>query len=162
MRFIRSARHSFTDTPRKRAALHRKQKAERAALPLFAAEIAASHKSPDDVMQARAAAWASSEARSRQRRADQWRRARCLIDAMPPRQRRRVRAAWDGAPYPADPVYLLDFLHSLEAGRFALDALPFTPRSVTPCQCALSDGQMKSGDGTMSAASTPGRVNHYP
>tara|TARA_B100000378_G_scaffold248739_1_gene221626 strand:+ start:52 stop:468 length:417 start_codon:yes stop_codon:yes gene_type:complete len=132
MRFIRSARHSFTDTPRKRAALHRKQKAERAALPLFAAEIAASHKSPDDVMQARAAAWASSEARSRQRRADQWRRARCLIDAMPPRQRRRVRAAWDGAPYPADPVYLLDFLHSLEAGRFALDALPFTPRSVTP------------------------------
>ncbi|MEO1961253.1 MAG: hypothetical protein ABGW82_09825 [Paracoccus sp. (in: a-proteobacteria)] len=51
---------------------------------------------------------------------------------MPPRQRRRVRAAWDGAPYPADPVYLLDFLHSLEAGRIALDALPFTPRRVNP------------------------------
>ena len=132
MRFIRSRRHPFTDTPRKRAALRRKQEVERAALPLFAAEIAASQKSPDDVMQARAAAWAAREARTRHRRADQWRRARCLIDAMPPRQRRRVRAAWDGAPYPADPVYLLDFLHSLEAGRFALDALPFTPRSVTP------------------------------
>ena len=132
MRFIRSRRHPFTDTPRKRAALRRKQEVERAALPLFAAEIAASQKSPDDVMQACAAAWAARAARSRQRRADQWRRARRLIDAMPPRQRRRVRAAWNGAPYPADPVYLLDFLHSLEAGRIALDALPFTPRRVTP------------------------------
>ncbi len=97
-----------------------------------AAEIAARQKSPDDVMRARANAWAAHEARTRQRRADQWRRARRQIDAMPPRQRRRVRAAWDGAPYPADPVYLLDFLHSLEAGRIALDALPFTTRRVNP------------------------------
>ena len=41
MRFIRSARHPFTDTARKRAALVRRQKADRDALPLFAAEIAA-------------------------------------------------------------------------------------------------------------------------
>ena len=135
MRFLRSARHPFTDTARKRAALARRQTADREALPLFAAEIAARQKSPDDVMQARANAWAAQEARSRQRRADQWRRARRLIDAMPPRQRRRVRAAWNAAPYPADPVYLLDFLHSLDAGRIALDALPFTLRRVNArCQ----------------------------
>lgn len=132
MRFIRSARHPFTDTARKRSALARRQTADREALPLFAAEIAARQKSPDDVMQARAKAWAAHEAHSRQRRADQWRRARRLIDAMPPRQRRRVRAAWDGAPYPADPVYLLDFLHSLEIGRIGLKALPFTLRRVNP------------------------------
>ncbi|MCF3975002.1 hypothetical protein [Paracoccus salsus] len=75
MRFIRSARHPFTDTARKRAALARGQKAERETLPLFAAEIAAHQKSSDDVMQDRANAWAASEARNRQRRADQWRRA---------------------------------------------------------------------------------------
>ncbi len=58
MRFIKSTRHPFNDTSRKRAALARKQKAEREALPLFANQIAASQKSPNDVMQARAAAWA--------------------------------------------------------------------------------------------------------
>lgn len=36
MRFIKAQRHPFTDTPRKRAALARKQLAEREALPLFA------------------------------------------------------------------------------------------------------------------------------
>ena len=132
MRFIRSTRHPFTDTARKRAALARKQEAERAALPLFAAEIAAGQQSPDDVMQARAAAWAASEARTRQWRADRWRQARREIDAMPTRMRRKLRAAWDGAPYPADPVYLLDFLHDLRIGRRSLDDLPFTPGRVTP------------------------------
>lgn len=144
MRFLSSARHPFTDTARKRAALARRQTADREALQLFAAEIAARQKSPDDVMQARANARAAHEARSRLRRADQWRRARLLIDAMPPRQRRRVRAAWNGAPYPADPVYLLDFLHSLEAGRIALDALPFTPRRVNPRGHATSE-EMAAG-----------------
>ena len=47
---------------------------------------------------------------------------------MPPQHRARLRAAWDGAPYPADPVYLLDFLHGLRIGRYSIDALPFTPR----------------------------------
>lgn len=130
MRFIKSTRHPFTDTARKRDALARKQKAEREAMPLFAAEIAASQKSPDDVMQDRADSWAASEARTRLWRADRWRQGRREIDAMPPRMRQKVRAAWDGAPYPADPVYLLDFLHDLRVGRYSLDALPFTPRRV--------------------------------
>ena len=132
MRFIKSTRHPFTDTARKRAALARKQRAERDALPLFAAEIAAGQRSPDDVMQARAVSWAVSQARRRQWRAERWRQARREIDAMPPRMRRKVRAAWDGAPYPADPVYLLDFLHDLRIGRRSLDDLPFTPGRVTP------------------------------
>ncbi len=130
MRFIKSTRHPFTDTSRKRAALARKQKAEREALPLFADEIAAGQKSPDDVMQARAAAWAVSEHQARMRRASNWRQARREIDAMPPRMRRKVRAAWNGAPYPAVPVYLLDFLHELRVGRYSVDELPFTPKPV--------------------------------
>ena len=128
MRFIKSTRHPFTDTSRKRAALARKQKAEREALPLFADEIAAGQKSTDDVMQARAEAWAISQHQTRMRRAANWRKARREIDAMPPRMRTKLRAAWNGAPYPADPVYLLDFLHGLRVGRYSVDDLPFTPR----------------------------------
>lgn len=37
MRFKRSPRHPFTDTSRKRAALRRKQRLEREALPLWSA-----------------------------------------------------------------------------------------------------------------------------
>ena len=130
MRFIKSTRHPFTDTSRKRAALARKQKAEREALPLFADQIAASQRSTDDVMQARAEAWAISQHQTRMRRAANWRKARREIDAMPPRMRTKLRAAWNGAPYPADPVYLLDFLHELRVGRYSVDELPFTPKPV--------------------------------
>lgn len=130
MRFIKSTRHPFTDTARKRAALARKQKAEREAMPLFADEIAANQRSPNDVMRARAEAWAVSEARTRKWRAERWRQARREIDAMPPRMRRKVRVAWDGAPYPADPAYLLDFLHDLRVGQCSVDNLPFTPKPV--------------------------------
>ena len=140
MRFIKSIRHPFTDTARKRAALGRRQMAEREAMPLFAAEIAASQRSPDDVMQARAVSWAVSEARRRQWRAERWRQARREIDAMPPRMRRKVRAAWDGAPYPADPVDLLDFLHDLRVGRCSIDALPFTPKPVNARGYSISIG----------------------
>ncbi len=140
MRFIKSTRHPFTDTARKRAALARKQRAERDALPLFAAEIAAGQRSPDDVMQARAVSWAVSQARRRQWRAERWRQARREIDAMPPRMRRKVRAAWDGAPYPADPVYLLDFLHDLRVGRCSIDALTFTPKPVNARGHSISIG----------------------
>lgn len=77
MRFIKSTRHPFIDTARK-------QKAERDAMPLFAAEIAAGQRSADDVMQARAESWAVGEARTRQRRAERWRQARREIDATRP------------------------------------------------------------------------------
>ncbi|WP_317054365.1 hypothetical protein [Roseovarius rhodophyticola] len=40
MRFKRTPTFAFTDTPRKRAALRRKQQRERDALPLFAAQVA--------------------------------------------------------------------------------------------------------------------------
>lgn len=142
MRFLNSTRHPFTDTARKRVALARKQKAERAALPLFADEIAASQRSADDVMQARAESWAASEARTRQWRADRWRKARREIAAMPKNMRRKLRAAWDGAPYPADPVYLLDFLHDLRVGRYSIDTLPFTPKPVNARGHSINIGDL--------------------
>lgn len=130
MRFHRSPRHPFTDTPRKRAALRRRQAKEREALPLLAALVAEAQPSEDAVMEGRAAQWLVSEARARNWRAARWRRARREIAAMEPDRAAAVRAAWNRAPYPADPTYLLDFLHGLRAGRFTLDRLPFDPSNL--------------------------------
>ena len=46
MRFKRCERHPFTDTSRKRAALRRKQRLEREALPLLADLVAGDWCSP--------------------------------------------------------------------------------------------------------------------
>ncbi|MCJ1903307.1 hypothetical protein E3U26_12930 (plasmid) [Paracoccus ferrooxidans] len=125
MRFIRYPRHSFTDTSRKRAALRRKQRLEREAMPLFAEQIAEEQPGEDEVMQARATKWAESQARTRASRAARWRAARRRLAALTDNERAVLLAAWNRAPYPADPTYLLDFLHSYSVGRFALDSIPF-------------------------------------
>ena len=76
-------------------------------------------------MEARAIHWLEQERRSRAYRADRWREARRKLSALSDNERAVLRAAWDRAPYPADPVYLLDFLHSYSVGRFTLDQMPF-------------------------------------
>ena len=145
MRFKRWERHPFTDTSRKRAALRRKQQRERDALPLFAAEIAEAQPGEDAVMEARAVAWAAQEVRDRERRAQNWRRARQRLAALSHNEQAVLRQAWDGAPYPADPVYLLDFLHAYEVGRFTLDAMPFDPVPRDPHGRRLSEPE-RQGD----------------
>ena len=132
MRFKRQRRFAFADSSRKRAALRRKQQKEREALPLFADQIAASQPSEDDVMQSRAKAWAAREDRDRAGRAAKWRQARQRLSVMSPKERRVLRRAWNCAPYPADPVYLLGFLHSYDVGRFTLDSLPFPLTRTDP------------------------------
>ena len=65
MRFKRYGRYPFNGTLLKRAAVLRKQRNEREALPLFADQITGEQQSVDDVMTARAVAWDNHEARSR-------------------------------------------------------------------------------------------------
>ncbi|MGZ3218445.1 hypothetical protein [Paracoccus sp. T5] len=139
MRFKRQARHEFTDTARKRAALRRKQQRERNALPLFAEQIAAEQPAENDVMEARALAWAASEVRSRAYRASKWIEARRRLSAFSANEAAVLRHAWNCAPYPADPVFLLDFLHGYAVGRFTLDALPFDLVARNPHGHRISD-----------------------
>mgnify|MGYP000188662194 CR=1 FL=1 len=138
MRFKRWQRHPFTDTSRKRAALRRKQQREREALPLFADQIAESQPSEDEVMANRAVQWAAQELRDRNRRAQLWLKARARINALSANERAVLRRAWDCAPYPADPVYLLDVLHSVSVGRFTLDTLPFNLVPTDPHGCRIT------------------------
>ncbi|MGB3247386.1 MAG: hypothetical protein WBB25_22865 [Sulfitobacter sp.] len=138
MRFKRWLRHPFMDTSRKRAALRRKQQREREALPLFADQIAEAQPSEDEVMEARAVQWSAQEVRDRNRRARSWIEARARIDALSLNEKAVLRRAWNCAPYPADPVYLLDFLHSFSIGRFALDSLPFNLVPTDPHGCRIT------------------------
>ncbi|WP_171181159.1 hypothetical protein [Ruegeria sp. HKCCD8929] len=132
MRFKRWPRFVFEDTPRKRAALRRKQQKERDAFPLLAEQIAESQPSEDEVMLARAAAWEQQEIRDRNRRARKWKEARSRIASFSSNEAAVLRHAWNCAPYPADPVYLLDFLHRYSVGRFTLDTLPFDLARTDP------------------------------
>lgn len=138
MRFKRWLRHPFMDTSRKRAALRRKQQREREALPLFADQIAEAQPSEDEVMEARAVQWSAQEVRDRNRRARSWIEARARIDALSLNEKAVLRRAWNCAPYLADPVYLLDFLHSFSIGRFTLDSLPFNLVPTDPHGCRIT------------------------
>ena len=127
MRFRRYIDHAFEDTRLKRLALERRQRREREALPLLAEIVAEDQPDADTVMAARADAWDQNTRRARQRRATAWREARSRLSSLSHNERSVLRDAWNRAPYPADPVYLLDFLHGYAVGRFTLDRIPFAP-----------------------------------
>lgn len=107
MRFKKTPTFAFTDSPRKRAALRRKQQRERDALPLFAEQIAEEQPSEDEEMARRAILSDTQEVRWRSDRAAEWRKARRMIDRLPDEDRRAIRRVWNCAPYPADPSRLL-------------------------------------------------------
>ncbi|WP_432816576.1 hypothetical protein [Sulfitobacter sp. JB4-11] len=130
MRFKKTPTFEFTDTPRKRAALRRKQRRERDALPLFAEQIAAAQPSEDEEMSRRADLSHAQEIRWRSDRAAKWRKARRMIDSLPAEDSLAIRRVWDCAPYPADPSRLLSVLHSYSLGKIDLRRPPF-PLSKT-------------------------------
>lgn len=117
MRFKRLTRYVFEDTPRKRAALARKQHREREALPLFADAIAAEQPDADQVMQQRAERAARQQADDRAYRAAGWRRARARLAEYPDPLRAQLRAYWQGCGWTADPSYLLGMLTSFDRGE---------------------------------------------
>lgn len=130
----------FEDTVLKRAAFARKLRLERERLPLFAAAIAQTQPDVDDVMVRRAIAWVDDQQRRRDAHAKQWRRARAAVSALGPNMQPAVRAMWQDAPYPADPVYLLTMLHSIEVGRIDPSDWPWRPRDghkFTPREKAI-------------------------
>lgn len=107
----------YIETPRKRAAVLVSQRRVREKHPLLAPLIAEQQPHPDAVLAERAESWPRWQQDRRDQRARDWRRARARLSTFEPLLRKRLRELWDTAPYPADPVYLLDFLHSVQVGR---------------------------------------------
>lgn len=134
MRFEKHERaEAFRDTSRKRAALRRKQRLEREALPLFAEHIAEAQPGEDEVMARRAIEWSEGDQRRRDERAAHWRRVRATFYASyGPNLRAALRHAWNRAPYPATWVYFGDMLHSFNQGRlvFADDGRLVSPHHL--------------------------------
>ena len=129
MKFVKSSRHGpFQDTSRKRAALARKQRLEREKLLLFSIQIAEQQKDADTVMTERAAKWAVWQQDHRDKKAGLWRKARARLFAFGDNVRPRLRYLWNSSPYPKNPEYLLDFLHSYSVGRLDLDNPPWVYR----------------------------------
>ena len=95
MKFDRYPRYEgFNDTQRKRAAVLRKQKAERNSLPLFADQVAALQPSVDEVMSLRALRADVAEIKHRQFVAKWWRIARSTYYSLPAEQKAEVHSRW--------------------------------------------------------------------
>lgn len=126
MKFRRWPRiEPFNDTGRKRAAFHRSQRMKREALPLLAELIAETQPDVDSEMERRAIAWVDDQQRTRDQRAADWRRARQRVAVTGDNMRPVILALWREAPYPADPTYLLDFMHSIDVGRINPEKPPW-------------------------------------
>lgn len=123
MRFTRYGRCEFTDTKRKRAAIRRKQRREREALPLFAEQIASEQPAEDDVMVRRQTEWEAHTQRQRDRQAQDWRRARGRLQAYPVDVRQLLLDNWNHHRWlPGTPTYLLDMLWCYDAGKLDLSS----------------------------------------
>jgi hypothetical protein len=158
MRFRRWPRvTAYEDTPRKRAALVRTQHEQRERLPLLRDLIADQQPSADAEMARRTEWWPRIQQESRDHRAADWRRARTRLASYGDNLRSVIRHLWRDCPYPADPVYLLDLLHAIEAGRVDPERPPWnhpqalrprtTPNPVSFDEAFRCIGQRKVGGG---------------
>ena len=126
MKFRRWPRiEAFNDTPLKRAAFHRKMADQQNRFPLLAALIRERQPDVDEEMARRSAQWLLIQQSERDRRAADWRRARARIAGLGGNVRPVVTQLWGEAPYPADPIYLLDMLHGIDIGRIDIDKPPW-------------------------------------
>ena len=94
MRFARRPRCAYIVTNRKRLAAARWQRRQRECLPLLGPLIAETQPSIDDVMDQRVQRWIVTEQANRDRRAVQWRTARCNIAARDPGVRQALLTYW--------------------------------------------------------------------
>lgn len=136
MRFSRLEYHAYEATPRKSAAILRRQKRERDALPLFADLVASEQIPVDAEHELRRQRWESYRLQERARRAKDWRRARSELRAFPTGERERLLDYWNRHRwFPAVPAYLLSALHMYRDNRLNMDApgmtTPRTPRPVS-------------------------------
>lgn len=95
-------------TSRRAAALRRKQRLEREALPLFAAQVAARQPSEDDVRAARQAAQDRWHREARDYAASVWRDARRRLRALPSEVAAAVLAVWNRSGCPGSHEYFAE------------------------------------------------------
>ena len=141
MRFARCPRTGYIVTDRERAAAWRRQRREREAFPLLAPMIAEVQPSIEQVMEDRLRRWSEMEQERRNHRARKWHEARRRLGAQAePARSALLRYRNEHRWLPADPVYLLDTLHSFETGRLLL-----VDGAIRPARICISVDEAVAG-----------------
>ena len=117
-------------TDRRLAAAVRALARERDECPLFADDIAEEQPTPEERVRAIDAAQAAYWQRIRDFNARTWRAARRILNSLPAKERARLRAEWQSAPYPASASSFADFLWQ-RTGRSASGRLTEADRQTT-------------------------------
>ena len=132
MRFRRRPRVPFTVTERKYAAAFRSQQRQQDAVPLLSILVREQQPSIEQLMRDRITAWDRSEQEWRDKRAHDWRRARCRLATFEPTVRSALLRYWNEHRWlPGDPSYLLDVLHGFKIGRLILANGIVRPAAIT-------------------------------
>lgn len=171
MRFACRPRCAYIVTDRKRSAAARWQRRQRECFPLLGSLIVETQPSIDDVMEQRVQSWVVTEQANRDRRAAQWRKARCDIAARDPTAGHALLTYWNRHRWlPGDPSTLLGMLHGFDRGRLVLlngEAVPH--RIVIPVSEAIAAfGSAKPASGgwfghrTSKLASPPMPIQPQP
>lgn len=109
--------YAYERTNRKLKAAERRLRLDRQKFPLFAAEIAESQPTPEELLDARARSIVTNQQDNRDRAARNWWRARAELRAIPEPDRSAFVRYWDRCKCPGNASYLLTYMNMFRDGR---------------------------------------------
>lgn len=121
--------YAYERTNRKLKAAERRLRLDREKFPLFAAEIAESQPTPEELLDARGKAFVENQQANRNREARNWWRARGELRAIPAPERAAFLRYWDRCKCPGNAGYLLTYINMFRDGRLIVHEGEVRPRS---------------------------------
>lgn len=121
--------YAYERTNRKLKAAERRLRLDREKFPLFAAEIAESQPTPEEMLDARGRAFVANQQANRDREARNWWRARAELRAIPNPDRAAFIRYWDRCKCPGTATYLLTYINMFRDGRLVVHEGEVRPRS---------------------------------
>lgn len=121
--------YAYVRTNRKLKAAERRLRLDREKFPLFAAEIAESQPTPEELLDARGKAFVENQQANRDREARNWWRARAELRAIPEPGRAAFVRYWDRCKCPGNAVYLLTYINMFRDDRLIVHEGEVRPRS---------------------------------
>lgn len=119
---------AYERTNRKLKAAERRLRLDREKFPLFAAEIAESQPTPEELLDARGKAFLENQQANRDREARNWWRARAELRAIPEPDRATFIRYWNRCKCPGNAAYLLTYMNMFRDGRLIVHEGEVRPR----------------------------------
>ena len=121
--------YAYERTNRKLKAAERRLRLDREKFPLFAAEIAESQPTPEELLDARGRAFVENQQANRDREARNWWRARAELRAIAEPDRAAFIRYWGRCKCPGNACYLLTYINMFRDGRLIVHEGEVRPRS---------------------------------